>query len=148
MAEQRNVKELIDRYLNASFIVNKRFSTGLREHLKDDLTVEQYTALQIVGRRGKCTPTELADVFCVGKSTITSLINRLVQRGLMERTGDEKDRRVIYLSITPEGRKVFQVADEQIERILEPYLSHFDEAEIQQFLTSFEKLAQLMQDIE
>ncbi|MDO7905906.1 MarR family transcriptional regulator [Paenibacillus sp. JX-17] len=146
MSGNQEAKELIDRYLNASFIVGKRFSTELREHIEEELTAEQFGAMRLIRTRGKCTPTELADAFCVGKSTITAMISRLVTRGLIERTGDAKDRRVIYLSVTPEGEKIFQIADEKVQGILTPYLEHFEQHEVETFINSFERLATLMQD--
>ncbi|MEM5591745.1 MarR family transcriptional regulator [Niallia circulans] len=41
------------------------------------------------------------------KSAITPIINRLVEKGWVERTRDEKDRRVIYLTLTSAGKVIF-----------------------------------------
>lgn len=102
--------------------------------------------LRLINAQEKCTSTYLAENFCVGKSSITAIINRLVNAGIIERTPDENDRRQMYLSMTEYGRNVYEAAEKQVQEIVAPYLLHFEEKEIEMFITMFEKLATLIQD--
>lgn len=49
---------------------------------------------------------ELARLLACDNSNVTGLVDRLEERGLVERRADEHDRRVKLLVLTPEGKRV------------------------------------------
>lgn len=53
------------------------------------------------------TQLELSRVVCVDKTTLISVIDRLEQHKLIQRTVDPTDRRVRIPQITPAGRRVY-----------------------------------------
>jgi DNA-binding MarR family transcriptional regulator len=59
----------------------------------------------------------IADVLCCDGSTVTWIVDRLEQRGLVERRSDPADRRVRLVALTPEGRRI---RDEIRTRFAEP----------------------------
>ncbi|MFC3804125.1 MarR family winged helix-turn-helix transcriptional regulator [Cohnella sp. GCM10012308] len=137
---------LIERYKAAMFTVNRRMTALLREEMPGDLTLDQFAIIQYVGTREDCTSTELADVFCVGKSSITAIVTRLVDKGLIVRSPDDKDRRVLYLRLTEAGGRLAADLNERIGSLLGAYVSAFDEAEADQFIETYEKLARAVMD--
>jgi DNA-binding MarR family transcriptional regulator len=56
---------------------------------------------------GRLPMHELADGVLLSKSGVTRLVDRMERAGLLERTSCPTDRRVIYATITDEGREVF-----------------------------------------
>ncbi|MBU4530542.1 MAG: MarR family transcriptional regulator [Hoeflea sp.] len=46
---------------------------------------------------------DLADKLLVGRSNLSMLLPQLEKRGLIVRSGDAKDRRILRLELTPEG---------------------------------------------
>lgn len=139
-----DAKSLVNRYLDASFMVNKRFDTRIREQVGQTITTDQFCALRLIEEKPSCTPSDLAELLCIGKSSITALVNKLVDRDLVHRAGDERDRRVVYLTLTDTGRQVYRETEQEIQQILEPYLVHFKPEEVRIFIESFEKLAALL----
>ncbi len=128
----------------AYFTVTKRMNGEIREVLQDDLTMEQYQIMAYIVTRGNVTSTELSESFDVGKSSITAIITRLADRGILERTRDEGDRRVVYLSLTEQGIDNYKKAQTKIMETLSTYLVHFDNDEVEGFIGAFEKLANLL----
>ncbi len=67
---------------------------------------------------------ELARKLLVGRSNMSMLLPQMEKRGLIERRGDEKDKRVLRLFLTAEGRDVTEKAmviqTDLIERVLSP----------------------------
>ena len=59
----------------------------------------------------------IADVLCCDGSTVTWIVDRLEERGLVERRSNPADRRVRLIALTPEGRRV---RDELRARFSEP----------------------------
>ncbi|ABR60420.1 MarR family transcriptional regulator [Sinorhizobium medicae] len=58
------------------------------------------------------TQQELARKLLVGRSNMSMLLPQLEKRGLIERRGDARDKRVLRLSLTPTGRTLTEEAME------------------------------------
>ena len=142
----KEAEHWINRYMDAYLVVTRRINAQIRESISEDVTSDQYLILRLIKGQKLCTSTHLAEAFSVGKSSITAMTNRLVEAGMIERTRDENDRRQVYLSITEYGENVYAAAQKQVQEIVSPYLFHFEESDIEMFITMFEKLASLMQD--
>jgi DNA-binding MarR family transcriptional regulator len=54
---------------------------------------------------------EVSRSLLLSKSGVTRLVDRLEQRGLVERTSCPDDRRVVYTKLTEQGRQAFGEAD-------------------------------------
>ncbi|HEU4963368.1 MAG TPA: MarR family transcriptional regulator, partial [Bacilli bacterium] len=66
--------QMIGRYESASFTVNRIMNAMVRERMPDNLTADQHYILRYIRDRKRCTPSELADFFFVGKSSITAIV--------------------------------------------------------------------------
>jgi DNA-binding MarR family transcriptional regulator len=66
----------------------------------------------------------LARKLLVGRSNMSMLLPQMEKRGLIKRRGDDKDKRVLRLYLTPEGRSVTEramvIQTDLIERVLSP----------------------------
>jgi len=142
--DKGKLSELIDRYEQAMFHVTRRVNAAMRESLPAELTLEQYTVIRYMYRRGRCTSSELADVFCIGKSSVTAIVNRLFEKRLIERIPDDKDRRVTYLRLAPEGERLAEKLAERIQELLSRYLTRISGQEAVSFIETFEKIAKLL----
>jgi len=142
--ETLQLKPLIERYMSASFNVNRVMHALLRKLMPENLTADQHETLCYIRERGTCTSSELADYFFVGKSSITAIVKRLVEKDWIERRPDEKDRRVTYLAVTPAGEQLIEEMQTKIEELLARYIVHFENQEALQFIETFEKLANLL----
>jgi DNA-binding MarR family transcriptional regulator len=56
--------------------------------------------------QGGLTQKELSDITNVTENTTVSMINLMIERGLVERTRDSVDRRKMRISLTPSGCKL------------------------------------------
>jgi DNA-binding MarR family transcriptional regulator len=72
-----------------------------------DLTFSQLSALTSLQLAGALTPRELADVERVQPPTMTKIVGKLEERGLVARTPHPTDRRQVILAATEEGRLVY-----------------------------------------
>ncbi|CEG26976.1 MarR family winged helix-turn-helix transcriptional regulator [Bacillus sp. B-jedd] len=139
--EQQTIQHLIDRYIAVSFTVNKKAETMIKEQIGSDLTNDQHYMLRYIRQKGECTSTELADVFEVNKSAITAIVTRLTEKGLVKRTRNEEDRRVVYLTLTEEGIDLFENAEQRIYALVESIITKFEPDEITAFIDTYEKLS-------
>jgi DNA-binding MarR family transcriptional regulator len=139
-----DIKDLVDRYIAVSFSVEKKAASLVKNQIGSDLTNDQHFTLRYINQAGSCTSSELAEVFDVKKSAITAMITRMWEKGLIQRTRDENDRRVVYLTLTEKGNELYVKAEEKIHNLVESLINRFDQAEIQQFIETFEKLDKVL----
>lgn len=139
-----NIKELVDRYIKVSFSVTSIAETLVKEQIGSDLTNDQHYMLRYINQANSCTSSELSEVFNVKKSAITAIITRMYEKGLIERTRDENDRRVVYLTLTEKGNDMFEKAEDRIHKLVESFINKFDPMEIKQFIETYEKLNQVL----
>lgn len=100
------------------------------------LTMVQLQALGIV-KPGTAVPMNfMAAILLCDASNITGIVDRLLQRGLIERTEKPKDRRVKMISLTPEG-----------ETLRRQIFSEFHEYELPAFKSLTEKERECMRSI-
>ena len=70
------------------------------------LTLSQAKVLVEMGNEGSTTTGALATKLCIDPSNLTILIDRLEERGALERRPVPNDRRVKRLVLTPEGLRL------------------------------------------
>ena len=73
---------------------------------------ELLSSLRRVGPPYRMSPGQLAEALIVSPGAMTSHLDRLEKRGLVQRHPDARDRRGIQVELTPEGRKTW---DEAVE---------------------------------
>lgn len=138
----KKVTDLIDRYMKVAFYVNKMGELLIKDEICDVLTNEQYYTLRFIEQQKYCTSTELSEAFYVNKSAITSSINRLEGKGLIERARDLDDRRVVHLKLSEKGEALLQETEQKIHIVVETIMGNFNYEEIVNFLDTYEKLSQ------
>ena len=77
---------------------------------KYGLTTEQWGVLTSIKSRGPLRPTDLAALLERTPNSMSMLIDRMVKAGLVRRTRDRKDRRVVTVSLTSKGEEVVEPA--------------------------------------
>jgi DNA-binding MarR family transcriptional regulator len=138
------IKEIVDRYITVSYSVKKRAESLIEGQMSGDLTIDQHYILRYMNLSPSSTSTELAEVFEVKKSAITAIINRMWEKGLIKRTRDEKDRRVVYLTLTDKGKDLFDKTEERIHNLVKSLMNKFDPEEIERFIETYEKLNKVL----
>ncbi|MGI5211653.1 MarR family winged helix-turn-helix transcriptional regulator [Plantactinospora sp. CA-290183] len=84
-----------------------------------DLTATQLSALTSLELAGALTPRELADTERVQPPTMTKIVAKLEERGLVQRTPHPTDGRQVILAATDAGRAVLA----QFERARNEWLA-------------------------
>lgn len=73
-----------------------------------DLTAPQAKVIFFLGNTEGMTCSEITDKTLITKGTLTGVIDRLEEKGLVQRWGDSDDGRRIIVDLTKEGEKVFK----------------------------------------
>ena len=108
------------------------------------LTGPQLLVLQALGQCEEMTAGELAREVNLSQGTVTSILDRLEKRVLIERIRSHMDRRKVYVKLTVEGKKQLSSAPTLLqERFIERFVELKD-WEQNQILASLQRLAEMM----
>lgn len=89
--------------------VNRFARAGdIGDALVGEMTIAQLRVLFRLRSRGPMTSGHLAAALGVTLPTVTSVIDRLVRHGLVERRDDPADRRRVIVALAPEGQATLE----------------------------------------
>ena len=106
-----------------------------------DLSVPQLHLLATLNERGPTTVGALADALCVSAPSASTIVDRLVERGAVERIRCTADRRQVMVSLSEQGRRFAEDMHGVGHSALQGVLGQLDDAELAQMLTLIRRVA-------
>lgn len=104
-----------------------------------DLTPVQYAALAAVSANPGIDQVTLAGLIAYDRTTITGVVDRLVQKGLIARHESARDRRARELKVTPAGRKALSGITPAVEAAQRIMLRGLTEKEAKELMRLLQK---------
>ena len=104
----------------------------------------QYRVLGVLMKAGTLPMSEIGRRLYISKPYMTELIDTLIKDGLVERTPDLADRRVINISITEQGKKHLKQSITLYKNDLKDLLSTLDEHDLEELCASLESLKAIL----
>ncbi|WP_425407298.1 MarR family winged helix-turn-helix transcriptional regulator [Hwanghaeella sp.] len=100
----RDVLVALRRIIRAIDLQSKRIAKT------SGLTTPQVMVLQSIRDLGEVTTGRLSSDVSLSQATVTTILDRLEQRGLVERYRSDRDRRIVHTKLTEAGRKSLKKA--------------------------------------
>ncbi len=75
----------------------------------NDVSLKEMHTVDIIGKNANVTPSDIANELLVTLGTVTTSLNKLEKKGYIERTRSQLDRRVVYLTLTQNGRLLYRL---------------------------------------
>lgn len=134
-----NNKSLVDDYQviehalqRLMWTEQKRFAALLDQH---DLTLPQFLVLASIHQHGTgCPIGMLADEMFQSYPTMTGIVDRLKNAGLVSRGADPNDRRKVVISLTQAGRALLDRAKNARRKRMARALSQLSRQDRREFL--------------
>lgn len=112
----------------------------------DDLTATRLAALATVEQHGPITLGELATMEHVQPPTMTRIVARLEEQGMVTRTVDPADRRVARVAITPDGAAMLDVTRSRRNAFMASRVGRFTADELETLAAAVPLLERLLED--
>jgi nitronate monooxygenase len=90
------------------------------------ISMAQLNILYTLHRNGELPMSRLADALNVSLSNATGLVDRMEERGFIERTRVPEDRRIVQVRITDAGVRVLEANDALTDELLRSVLADLD----------------------
>ena len=103
------------------------------------LSMQELNILNIIGDNDPCIMSDIAKQASLSLSSVTIIVEKLVKAKLVKRIRSEEDRRIVRGSLTPEGKKIYQVQIEHMHKNIRKILDALTAEEQESLLKIFQK---------
>ena len=110
------------------------------------LTHAQFDIIATLGNTPGMSYKELGDRTLITKGTLTGVIERLEQKGLVARERSSEDERSFFVRLTPQGEDVFKDVFPKVVEHGRQLFAPFSEADFEALDASLRKVRQLIGD--
>jgi DNA-binding MarR family transcriptional regulator len=131
MPDQHDRARLVDEVIAGYEALMQRLADShAPEFLEIDVTMPQAKLLYLLGAAGELHMSDLVQRLGVSLSTISGLVDRVVDHGLATRREDPADRRQVVVALTPAGSAFIDRFRELNARQMRDLLDALDDDEL------------------
>jgi MarR family transcriptional regulator, 2-MHQ and catechol-resistance regulon repressor len=117
-----------------AFVVLMKASKSIQEVIKHDISnngmrTSDFEILEALYHKGRLTVREVSEAVLINTGSITYVIDKLEKKGLLERSNCKEDRRVVYIQITDEGKKLMDTIFPAHQHVIEELFEGISEEE-------------------
>ena len=106
-------------------------------------TAQGYTLLSLP-EKGYLTMNGLSETLELANSTMTRMVDQLVQKGLVRRKPDAEDRRIVLVGLTDEGRAMRTTLEQSLQEFFGQVVAGLQEYEHPVMLHCLERITALL----
>jgi len=140
-------EQLVDAIWSAVRRVVRAIDLQSKQLVRDHkVTGPQLVTLRKIAQMGPISVTALAREVNLSQSTVTGILLRLEQQGLVKRERNDGDRRTVSSTITVKGAAVLKDTPRLLEDRFRRQLANMQEWEQTQMLATLQRIALMMED--
>lgn len=112
---------------------------------KHNITSPQLVALMAIAQLGPSTVKSIGRAIHLSPSTVVGIVDRLEEKKLVQRERDTRDRRNVYVSVTPEGQALVDKAPSVLPEGFATALAALPENDQHTLVVALEQFATLLE---
>jgi DNA-binding MarR family transcriptional regulator len=110
-------------------------------------SMTEFETIRHLARNSSLLPTELAALTRIKTQSMSQILKKMEEQGIIDRTPSEEDKRKVYISLTSFGKKMVEKAkyekDEWMRSIIEKSLTDEERELLTKALPVLNKLAEI-----
>ncbi len=111
----------------------------------DELSMAQLHAVKTTRREGEVTITRLAELLGVSAPSASTMVDRLVEKGILSRERSEEDRRKVVVRVSPDAVKDLEKVETAILKKFEDIVSKIGGETARKWCEALEKVMEVME---
>jgi MarR family transcriptional regulator, 2-MHQ and catechol-resistance regulon repressor len=109
----QEVSDVERKCTNQSFLLLMHTSKAIQDQIKNDMSknnisITEFSVLEVLYHKGRQTIQQIAQSILISSGSMTYVIDKLEQRGLLKRNACPGDRRAIHVTLTPDGKELME----------------------------------------
>lgn len=123
-----------------NFLSGRIFNKLMKEHKNLDINHAQGKILFVISRYKELSINDLCKELSLSKSTLTSMLDRLEDKGYILKRASEKDKRITLISNTKKADESIHIFNDVITKMNAKFYDGFEEEDIKRFENYLEKI--------
>lgn len=132
--DDKKLDEMVDNLLLFPLFFQKISSS--KEIIRKQKLPAYFQILDMLERGGDLPISVIGSRLFISRPNMTWTVDKLVADGMVERVADNKDRRVIRVSITPQGEQFIKESREDVNKNIKKNLSTLHDEELEELFHS------------
>lgn len=130
---------------NQLFLLLMQTSKAIQERIRDEmsqnnLSITEFSVLEVLFFQGKQTIQQIANRILISSGSMTYVIDKLEQKGIIKRNDCNEDRRVIHITLTAEGMEIMEKIMPEHQEMIHYIFGSLTEDESQVMVDCLKKL--------
>lgn len=117
-----------------------------RHFASEQVSFTQWMVIANLGRYERLTATALSEETCHDMGALTRIVDDLEEEGLVRRERTERDRRVVEIALTPQGRKYLQTGKRLVVELLNSLAEPFSRQELETLIALLQRMMARLQE--
>jgi DNA-binding MarR family transcriptional regulator len=143
----RRLEKIADNLLLFFPMFRRRLMKGGHQHISGRTSSQEYPVLGMLTHHDALTMSGIQERMCMSKSNTTSLVDKLIESGRVERLFDPDDRRVIKIAITAKGRAFMQDHKKIMREVVKGNISQLSSKDLDTLCISLENMKNVISKI-
>ncbi len=127
----REIRSLIDKSLKSKLDLG-------------NFTMPQTMIIYNLANHGKMKISELSEKMGLTNSTVSGIVDRLEDQGVIFRERSTEDRRVVYVQFTPEHKKNYQDLNDNLDKKFNEMLAAIPQGQMETIIESLNVLKETL----
>ena len=123
-----------------SKLTNRRINEFLKEENITEFNAAQGTILYVLAENGPMQIKEIGEETGLAKTSLTSMLERMEEQGLITKTENDADRRSTIVSLSERAQSYKPILQRMAEKIDDEYYRGMKEKEIDRFKETLQKI--------
>lgn len=132
-------------FLETMIRVNSRFRKERLWRRGEDLSLPQFILLLQLYHHGPTRVGAAANNLLVSKGVVTRMADRLVKKGVVTRSRDPEDRRVVFLALSSQGKRLISRVEKEKLESIKTFLGSLPARERRDLLELFRRIKDFLE---
>ncbi|MDR7002995.1 MarR family transcriptional regulator [Neobacillus niacini] len=130
---------------NLPFLILMQTSKAIHERIKEEMAknnlgITEFSVLEVLYQKGKQTIQQIGNCILISSGSMTYVIDKLEQKGLLSRNACPDDRRVIHVILTDDGNQLMNEIMPKYHEFINHMFDSLDSNEAETLVQLLKKL--------
>lgn len=130
---------------NQPFLLLMQTSKAIQERVRDEmsknnLSITEFSVLEVLFYQGKQTIQQIGNRILISSGSMTYVIDKLEQKGIIKRNDCREDRRVIHITLTAEGMNITEKIMPKYQDLIDSFFGDLTEDESELLVNSLKNV--------
>ncbi|MFH0068145.1 MarR family winged helix-turn-helix transcriptional regulator [Peribacillus sp. NPDC056705] len=130
---------------NLYFLILMQTSKAIHDRIKEEMAknklgITEFSVLEVLYQKGKQTIQQIGNCILISSGSMTYVIDKLEQRGVLSRNACPDDRRMIHVRLTDDGNELMNEIMPKYRELVDDMFDSLNSDEAETFVNLLKKV--------